>query len=139
MAEIVAVAEVWLWDHFVGAVAETDDGQITFEYDPVFARYQLEISPLHLPLTKQGPVTFPELNRLEAFAGLPGVLADALPDQFGNAVIAKYFSDVCLMDQVFVKDPDGKQTIRELVNTAVTKIGENIRIKRFSRMQLGEE
>ncbi len=93
MAEIVAVAEVWLWDRFVGAVAETDDGQITFEYDPAFSRYQLEISPLHLPLTKQGPVTFPELNRLEAFAGLPGVLADALPDRFGNAVIAKYFSD----------------------------------------------
>ncbi len=93
MAETVAVAEVWIWDHFVGAVAETDDGQITFEYDPAFARYQLEISPLHLPLSKQGPVTFPELNRLEAFAGLPGVLADALPDRFGKAVIAKYFSD----------------------------------------------
>jgi len=74
-------------------VAETDDGQITFEYDPQFARHQLEISPLHLPLSRQGPVTFPELNRLEAFAGLPGVLADALPDRFGNAVIAKYFSD----------------------------------------------
>jgi len=93
MAEVAVAAEVWIWKHFVGAVAETGDGQITFEYDPAFARTGLEISPLMLPLSKQGPLTFPELQRLEAFAGLPGVLADALPDRFGNAVIRKYFTD----------------------------------------------
>lgn len=93
MPEVAVVAEVWIWKHFVGAVAETGDGQITFEYDPAFARSGLEISPLMLPLSKQGPLTFPELQRLEAFAGLPGVLADALPDRFGNAVIRKYFTD----------------------------------------------
>ena len=93
MAEVAVAAEVWIWKHFVGAVAETGDGQITFEYDPAFARTGLEISPLMLPWSKQGPLTFPELQRLEAFAGLPGVLADALPDRFGNAVIRKYFTD----------------------------------------------
>jgi len=93
MPEVAVVAEVWIWKHFVGAVAETGDGQITFEYEPAFARTGLEISPLMLPLSKQGPLTFPELQRLEAFAGLPGVLADALPDRFGNAVIRKYFTD----------------------------------------------
>ena len=93
MADIVAVARVYLWSHFVGAVAEADDGQITFEYDPAFRRAGLEISPLHLPLSRQGPITFPELQRQDAFLGLPGVLADALPDRFGNAVIAKYFTD----------------------------------------------
>jgi serine/threonine-protein kinase HipA len=41
----------------------------------------------------KGPVSFPELTRIEAFQGLPGVLADALPDRFGNAVIARYFAD----------------------------------------------
>jgi serine/threonine-protein kinase HipA len=93
MAETVVVAQVWIWKHFVGAVAEANDGQITFEYDPGFAHAGLEISPLMLPLSKQGPLVFPELQRLEAFAGLPGVLADALPDRFGNAVIKKYFAD----------------------------------------------
>ncbi|MDP3909599.1 MAG: type II toxin-antitoxin system HipA family toxin [Gemmatimonadales bacterium] len=93
MPEVAVTAEVWIWKHFVGAVAETGDGQITFEYDPAFSRSGLEISPLMLPLSKQGPLTFPELQRLEAFAGLPGVLADALPDRFGNAVIRKYFTD----------------------------------------------
>jgi serine/threonine-protein kinase HipA len=93
MAETIVAAQVWIWKHFVGAVAESNDGQITFEYDPGFARAGLEISPLTLPLSKRGPLVFPELQRLEAFAGLPGVLADALPDRFGNAVIKKYFTD----------------------------------------------
>lgn len=93
MAETAVYAEVWMWGHFVGAVAETDDGQITFEYEPEFRRQQLGISPIMLPLARQGPIMFPELRRIDAFEGLPGVLADALPDRFGNAVIKKYFSD----------------------------------------------
>jgi serine/threonine-protein kinase HipA len=93
MADAAVWAEVWLWDAQVGAVAEADDGRITFEYDPEFGRRGLEISPLLLPVSLRGPVTFPELHRLTAFEGLPGVLADALPDRFGNAVITKYFSD----------------------------------------------
>src|SRR5260370_16351229 len=93
MAETVVTARVWIWKQFVGAVAEADDGQITFEYAPQFARAGLEISPLMLPLSKQGPLVFPELQRLEAFAGLPGVLADPLPDRFGNAVIKQYFTN----------------------------------------------
>jgi serine/threonine-protein kinase HipA len=93
VADQIAVAEVWLWDRLVGAVAEDANGAITYEYSPEFARQGLEISPIKLPLSQSGPVTFPELTRLEAFAGLPGVLADALPDRFGNALIRKYFAD----------------------------------------------
>lgn len=77
----------------MGAVAEQDNGVVTFEYEPAFRRSGLEISPLKLPLSLAGPVSFPELARIEAFAGLPGVLADSLPDRFGNAVIRKYFAD----------------------------------------------
>lgn len=86
------VAEVRLWGRRVGAVAEEGDGTVTFEYEPEFTRSGLEISPFTLPLSLRGPVTFPELTRIEAFQGLPGVLADALPDRFGNAVIARYFA-----------------------------------------------
>jgi len=91
MARVLALAQVRLWDKLVGAVAEEDDGRVTFEYDEAFRRSGLEISPRKLPLRVRGPVSFPELNRVEAFAGLPGVLADALPDRFGNAVIKAYF------------------------------------------------
>jgi len=92
MADAAAVAEVHLWQRLVGAVAEAANGLVTFEYDPTFARSGLEISPLKLPSSTAGPITFPELARIAAFNSLPGVLADSLPDRFGNAVIQQYFA-----------------------------------------------
>lgn len=85
------VARVSVWGQAVGAVAEDRAGTITFEYDDGFRQSGLELSPVHLPLSLRGPVAFPELQRSDAFAGLPGVLADCLPDAFGNAVIRRYF------------------------------------------------
>ena len=62
-----------------------------FEYAEQFRQSGLEVSPVHLPLSRRGPITFPELQRVQSFAGLPGLLADCLPDAFGNAVIRRYF------------------------------------------------
>ncbi|HDH05929.1 MAG TPA: translation elongation factor Ts [Nitrospirae bacterium] len=53
--------------------------------------------------------------------------------------LEKFYSDMCLMDQVFVKDPDGRQKIKDLVVEKVARLGENILIKRFARFQLGEK
>ena len=86
-----AVATVHLWGQEVGALAESQQGEITFEYTAAFRRAGLEISPMHLPLSRLGPQTFPALRRVAAFAGLPGVIADCLPDAFGNAIIKRYF------------------------------------------------
>lgn len=91
MAEFLVVAEVRLWGERVGAVAEDARGRIVFEYTPDFRRSGLEISPRTLPLSRSGPIEFPALRQLDAFHGLPGVLADSLPDRFGNAVITRYF------------------------------------------------
>jgi serine/threonine-protein kinase HipA len=92
VADRYTTATVALWGHTVGAVSEhTATGKIAFEYEPTFGTSGLEISPLKLPLDLRGPQTFPELRRSTAFLGLPGVLADALPDRFGNAVIRRYF------------------------------------------------
>ncbi|HGY91194.1 MAG TPA: type II toxin-antitoxin system HipA family toxin [Planctomycetes bacterium] len=92
MDEVSAYAEVKLWGRTVGAVAELATGRIVFEYDDVFRRSGLEISPFHLPLSVAGPRTFDELLRRPGFQGLPGVLADSLPDAFGNRVIRAYFA-----------------------------------------------
>jgi elongation factor Ts len=51
--------------------------------------------------------------------------------------VKKFYSEVCLMEQPYVKDPS--LTIKDLLNDAVAKIGENINIRRFARFQLGEE
>ncbi len=91
MAEVLVEAEVRLWGRTVGAVVELDNGRIIFEYADDFRRSGLEISPVHLPLSLAGPRSFDELQGSPAFQGLPGVLADALPDRFGNNVIRSYF------------------------------------------------
>src|SRR5690606_26426922 len=53
-----------------------------------------------------------------------------------EGMIKKHFAERCLMDQPFIKNPD--QTVGELVKEHIAKLGENIVVRRFSRMQLGE-
>lgn len=50
----------------------------------------------------------------------------------------KFFSEVCLLEQVFVKDPEGKQTVEQLIHELIGKIGENIVVRRFTRFELGQ-
>lgn len=57
-------------------------------------------------------------------------------DRIVEGRVEKFFSEVCLLDQPFIRDAD--MTVRELLNSAVSKIGENISIRRFVRYQLGE-
>jgi elongation factor Ts len=52
--------------------------------------------------------------------------------------LRKFYQEATLLDQIFVKDPNGKQTIRQLVQEASAKTGENIVVKRFARFMLGE-
>ena len=79
-------AKVLLWDSEIGAVSWVEDRQIAvFQYDPSFIRSGIQLSPLMMPL-RDLPYEFPALSK-ETFKGLPGLLADSLPDKFGNAVI----------------------------------------------------
>ena len=83
---MTTVAEVRLWGRLIGAVSVEGPGAIAaFEYTPAFRRSGLQVAPLMMPLDDR-VYTFPELA-LQTFHGLPGMLADALPDKFGNAVI----------------------------------------------------
>lgn len=82
----VTVAEVRLWGRTVGAVAwDRGRGLADFEYDPAFVDGGREVAPLTMPLSDQIH-SFPALAR-GTFLGLPGLLADSLPDRFGNALI----------------------------------------------------
>ncbi len=53
--------------------------------------------------------------------------------------INKFFGEVCLLEQPYIKDPSGKQTVNELVKEASSKTGENIVVRRFTRYRLGQE
>ena len=84
-------AIVKLWGNVAGAIAWLDDrGYGVFEFEPEFLKRGLDISPIHMGLENSrkgdGKYSFPALNK-ETFLGLPGLLADALPDKFGNSII----------------------------------------------------
>jgi len=80
------LAEVRLWGRTIGAVS-MDDGEdvASFEYDAAFAQSGIQIAPIVMPLSRR-VYRFAELSR-PTFHGLPGLLADSLPDKFGNALI----------------------------------------------------
>lgn len=80
------IAEVKMWGSRIGAVT-LEDGEQTalFQYDPDFAQSGIEVAPLMMPLSER-VYSFPGLAQV-SFYGLPGLLADSLPDKFGNALI----------------------------------------------------
>lgn len=79
-------ARVLLWGRDIAAVTWLDDEEIgIFQYDPAFLKSNIQVSPLVMPLREE-PYRFSELSR-DTFKGLPGLLADSLPDKFGNALI----------------------------------------------------
>lgn len=84
-------ARVILWGSDIGAVTWLPErGLAVFQYTPEFARSGIGVSPWMMPLTDV-PYEFPSLSR-ETFKGLPGMLADSLPDRFGTTLINAWLS-----------------------------------------------
>jgi serine/threonine-protein kinase HipA len=112
---MTTVAEVQMWGRTIGAVSMLDSGDIAaFEYDPAFALSGIEISPLTLPLARK-VYTFPELSR-QTFHGLPGLLADSLPDKFGNALINAWLASQG-------RQPDSFNAVERLCYTGARGMG----------------
>lgn len=87
MAERIETATVKLWGERAGAVSWHPDGYGVFEYDPAFVQRGLDLSPIQMSIYSGSRLfSFSALNR-ETYKGLPGLLADSLPDKFGNAII----------------------------------------------------
>jgi serine/threonine-protein kinase HipA len=86
------IIEVSAWGRLVGAVAmDPASGFYAFEYDDAWVERGAELSPMHLP-RRRGVFIFPELPR-ETFYGLPAMVADALPDRFGNALVNAWMAE----------------------------------------------
>ncbi len=87
-------AFVKIWGTVVGAIAWSEiTGYATFEYDPTFKTKGWDLSPLQMPINgNKSSFNFPALRKrndpaLDTFKGLPGLLADVLPDRYGNELI----------------------------------------------------
>jgi serine/threonine-protein kinase HipA len=82
----MTVAAVTLWGARIAAVSIEAPGRYaTFQYDPAFVRSGIQLAPVRMPLRAQ-PYSFPGLPQ-DAFSGLPGLLADSLPDRWGTALV----------------------------------------------------
>ena len=83
---MTTLAEVKLWGRTIGAVSLAESSNVAaFQYAPDFAISGIEVSPIMMPLSDR-VYTFPGLSQI-TFHGLPGLLADSLPDKFGNSLI----------------------------------------------------
>lgn len=92
---MVNIAKVNIWGQFAGAVIWDESlKRASFEFDESFIKRGLDLSPIEMPVFKaqSGTVfSFPSLNN-ETFKGLPGLLADSLPDRFGNQIIEAWLA-----------------------------------------------
>ncbi|MFT5425451.1 MAG: serine/threonine-protein kinase HipA [Gammaproteobacteria bacterium] len=89
---MTTIAEVRLWGNTIGAVSlEQDENIASFQFDGSFIESRIEVSPINMRLESDRVYQFHNLN-LESFHGLPGLLADSLPDKFGNALIDKWLA-----------------------------------------------
>lgn len=85
-------ASIILWGRRIGAVSWDEARALgIFQYDPDFVGAGIEVAPLKMPV-REAPYEFPALRK-ETFKGLPGMLADALPDKFGNRLIDAWLAE----------------------------------------------
>lgn len=92
---MITTAFINIWEHQVGAIAwDAQTGLGSFEFTPAFQNKNLDLAPIHMPLAKARNkiFTFPELRDSSTFKGLPGLLADIMPDRYGKTLINAWLS-----------------------------------------------
>ena len=90
---MINTAEIFIWGTRIGIIhKEPDLPYASFEYDRDFQKSGIELSPICMPLSDH-VYEFPDLS-VSSFHGMPGLVADSLPDRFGNAVINNWLSSL---------------------------------------------
>ena len=92
---MITTAFINIWKKRVGAIAWDSENRLAqFEFEPSFLKNNLYLSPLKLPIDKARYqiFSFPELRDTTTFKALPGLLADVLPDKYGNSMINAWLS-----------------------------------------------
>lgn len=92
---MITTAFVKIWGTTIGAVAwNAQTGVASFEYDPKFIASKIDLAPLKIPVSNSSNriFSFPELRDVKTFRGLPGLLADVLPDDYGNQLINSWLA-----------------------------------------------
>ncbi len=114
-------------------VARTDEFQILLKDTAM----QIAASnPLYLEREKVPTEVLEKEKQILRTQAVESGKPEKVVDRIVDGRMEKFFSEVCLLDQPFIKDPD--RTVRDVLNASISKIGENITIRRFARYQVGE-
>ena len=129
-------AEVYLWGTRIGIIhQDINKSYSSFEYDNDFIKSGIELSPIRMPLSRT-VYEFPSLAG-EPFYGMPGLVADSLPDRFGNAVIeqwlislGKSLSDFTAIDRLCYTGKRGMGALEYVpASTDICDIDEKINVR----------
>lgn len=132
---MINTAEVFLWGTRIAIIhLEPNNSTVTLEYDKNFLKSGIQVSPLKMPLSNR-LYSFPNLD-FQAFHGLPGLLADSLPDKFGNAVINQWLAslgktekDFNALDRLCYTGKRGMGALEfQPANSEIPEINENVNV-----------
>ena len=118
---------------------ETDFVARTTEFQALLKDVAMQIAAANPRCVRREEVTAADLDKEKEIyrqQALDSGKPEKVVDKIIDGKIDKFYSEVCLLEQAFIKDPDKK--VIDVVNNAIARLGENIQIRRFSRYHLGE-
>ncbi|MBE6665543.1 MAG: type II toxin-antitoxin system HipA family toxin [Ruminococcaceae bacterium] len=131
--------KVTMWGTVIGYIHKQDNGLIGFQYDKNFIPSGIEISPVRMPLSDM-TYSFPNLPEI-TFGGLPGLLADSLPDKFGNIVIKHYLESqgktedsLTVLEKLCYTGKRGMGALEYEPATTITDINEDIDLDALTKL-----
>ena len=135
----IKTVKVKLWGSTIGYLHKQDNGLIGFQYDKDFIGSGIEVSPIKMPLSNL-TYSFPTLSE-ETYGGLPGLLADSMPDKFGNIVIKKYLESqgrsedsLTVLERLCYTGKRGMGALEYEPSTNITHENEQIDIDALTRL-----
>lgn len=119
---------------------ETDFVAKTEDFQELVKDVAMHIAAANPPFVKREDIPEDVIEREKAiYADQVANKPQQVVEKIIEGKLEKFYADNCLVEQVFVKDPDQKKKIKDLIVEKISKVGENIVIKRFIRFQLGEK
>jgi elongation factor Ts len=118
---------------------ETDFVARTKEFQGLLKDIAMQVAAANPRCVRRDEVSSTDLDKEKAIyrqQALESGKPEKVVDKIIEGKIDKFYSEVCLLEQSFIKDPDKK--VQDVVNEAIARLGENIQVRRFARFHLGE-
>jgi serine/threonine-protein kinase HipA len=135
----IRTVKVKMWGTTIGYLHRQDNGLIGFQYDDNFIPSGIEVAPVKMPLSEL-TYSFPALPEI-TFSGLPGMLADSLPDKFGNIVIKRYLESqgrtedsLTVLEKLCYTGQRGMGALEYEPSTNIVDVNEEVNIDALTKL-----